>query len=70
MLVMFTTDMAITTDTRIRTIRYMLENCNSIPSRGRTVSLHHSVQTDSEVHPDSYPMGSGGSLPRSKMARA
>jgi hypothetical protein len=23
-------------------------------------SLHHSVQTDSEVHPAIYPMGTGG----------
>jgi hypothetical protein len=26
-------------------------------------SLHHSVQTDSEAHPASYPMGTGGSFP-------
>jgi hypothetical protein len=33
-------------------------------------SLWHSVQTGSEAHPASYPMGTGGSFPGGKAARA
>jgi hypothetical protein len=33
---------------------------------GRYFSLFHSVQTGSEAHPASYPMGTGGSFPGSK----
>jgi hypothetical protein len=34
------------------------------PARERDVSPLHTVQTDSEAHPVSYPMGSGGLFPR------
>jgi hypothetical protein len=37
---------------------------------GSRISLLHVVQTGSEVHPTSYPMGTGGSFPRGKAAGA
>jgi hypothetical protein len=33
-------------------------------------SLHHRVQNGSGAHPASYPMGTGGSFPGGKAARA
>jgi hypothetical protein len=33
-------------------------------------SLHHRVQNDSGAHPASYPMGTMGSFPRGKAAKA
>jgi hypothetical protein len=38
--------------------------------RGKNVSLLHSVQTASEPHSTTYQMGTGGSFPGSKAARA
>jgi hypothetical protein len=38
----------------------MLEARGSIPGRGKTFSIFHSVQTNSEAHPASCPMGTGG----------
>jgi hypothetical protein len=35
---------------------------------GQEFSLLHVVQTGSEVHPTSYPMGTGGSFPGDKVA--
>jgi len=36
----------------------------------RDLSLHQSVQASSRAHPTSYSMGSRGSLPSNKVARA
>jgi len=36
----------------------------------RNVSLHHRVQNCSEAHPASYPMGTRGSFPGSKVVGA
>jgi hypothetical protein len=41
-----------------------------IPGRGREFSLRNSVQTGSEDHPESYPMGKRGSFPGVKSAGA
>jgi hypothetical protein len=49
---------------------YGLEGRASVPGWGKRFSLLHVVQTDSGVHPASYPMGKGGSLPVCKAARA
>jgi hypothetical protein len=38
------------------------------PAGAGNFSLLHSVQTGSGVHPASYPMSTGGSLPRGKAA--
>jgi hypothetical protein len=40
------------------------------PAAARDFSLLHGVQTGSEAHPASYPMGAGGSFPGSKTAGA
>jgi hypothetical protein len=37
---------------------------------GQEFSLLHVVQTGSEAHPTSYPMGTGGSFPGGKAAGA
>jgi len=34
----------------------------------RNFYLHHRVQNGSGIHPASYPMGTGGSIPVSKAA--
>jgi len=51
---------------------YEMDDRGSIPGKGRKgiVSLHHLVQTCSEVHPVSCPMGTEGSLPGGKAAGA
>jgi hypothetical protein len=36
----------------------------------QNISLLHGAQTESGAHPASYPMGTGGSYPRDKTARA
>jgi hypothetical protein len=44
-------------------VGYGLEDgggCSSSPSMGRDFSSLHAVQTDSEAHPTSYPLGTGG----------
>jgi hypothetical protein len=38
------------------------------PGGGWGFFLRHRVQTGSEAHPDSYPMGTGGSFPGGKAA--
>jgi hypothetical protein len=40
------------------------------PAGAWNFSLLHRVQTSSEVHPASYPMGNGGSFPGGKAAGA
>jgi hypothetical protein len=47
---------------------YGLDGWGSIPGRGKNLSFLHSVQTGPEVHPNSYPVGIGGSLPKGKTA--
>jgi hypothetical protein len=42
----------------------------SIPGRGGNFSLHHRVQTGSGIQPAFYPMGTSGSFPGVKVARA
>jgi len=37
---------------------------------GKVFSLHCHVQSGSGAHPASYPMGTGGSFPGGKVARA
>jgi hypothetical protein len=49
---------------------YRLDARGSIPSRAKYVSLLHSDQTGFGTHPVSYPMGTGGSFPGDKAARA
>jgi hypothetical protein len=39
-------------------------------ARAENFSLHHHIQNGSGAHPDSYPMGTGGSFPGSKVAEA
>jgi hypothetical protein len=46
-----------------------LDGRGSIPGRGK-ISLRHSVQTGSEAHPASYPMGTGGAFPGGEAAGA
>jgi hypothetical protein len=46
----------------------MTEELNSIPNRGRDLSLLHNIQIGYWTHPTSYPMGAGGSFPRGKAA--
>jgi hypothetical protein len=43
---------------------------SSSQKEGQKFSLLHSVQTGSEAHPASYPMGTGGSFPGGKAAAA
>jgi hypothetical protein len=43
---------------------------SSSPGKGQEFSLLHVVQTGSGVHPTSYPMGTGGSIPEGKAAGA
>jgi hypothetical protein len=38
---------------------YRLNKLGSIPGRGKVLSSNLCVQTSSEVHPASYPMGTG-----------
>jgi hypothetical protein len=40
------------------------------PVKGKEFSLLQIAQIGSEVHPTSYPMGTGGSFPGGKAARA
>jgi len=40
----------------------------SVPAVAGNFSLHHRVQTGSEAHPASYPMGTRGSFPGGKAA--
>jgi len=40
------------------------------PTGAGNVSLRHRVQTDSEAHPASYPIGTGCSFPGGKAAEA
>jgi hypothetical protein len=51
---------------------YLLDNRGSeFESRwGQELSFLHVVQTGSEFHPTSYPMGNGGSFLEGKAARA
>jgi len=39
-----------------------------VPARAGDFSLHHRVQTGSEAHPASYPMGTRGSFLGDKVA--
>jgi hypothetical protein len=39
------------------------------PAGNGNFSLHHRVQNGSGAHPASYPMGTGGSFPKGKVAR-
>jgi hypothetical protein len=43
---------------------------DSIPSRNKNLSLLHSIQTGSGIHPASYAMGKRGFFPESKVPRA
>jgi hypothetical protein len=47
---------------------YGLDDLGSIAGRGKSLSLLHSVQTNSGAHPASYPMGTGGVLLGDKVA--
>jgi hypothetical protein len=47
---------------------YGLDGRDSIPGKARDFSLLHNIQTCSEIHPASYPIGIGGSFPWSKAA--
>jgi hypothetical protein len=49
---------------------YRLGGLSSIPGREKDFSVLHIVQTDSEAHLDSYPVGIGDSFPRGKAAGA
>jgi hypothetical protein len=51
---------------------YGLDDRSSIPGRGNVgiFSFRHRIQTDSEAHPASYPMGTGDSYPGTKAAGA
>jgi hypothetical protein len=40
-----------------------------VPARAGNFSLHHRVQTGSEIHPASCPMGTRGSFSRGEGAR-
>jgi hypothetical protein len=46
------------------TMVFGLDIRGSIPGRGRSFSLLHFVQIDSETHPASSPIGTGSSFPR------
>jgi hypothetical protein len=48
---------------------YGMGRC-STPGMGNRISLLHSVYTCSGAHSVSYPMGTGGSFPSGKAARA
>jgi hypothetical protein len=48
---------------------YRLDNWGSIPGTSKDFSLLRSIQTDSGIHPASYPISSGCSFPRDKTAR-
>jgi hypothetical protein len=41
-----------------------------LPAGAANFSLHQRVQNGSGAHPDSYPMGTGGSFPEGKAAEA
>jgi hypothetical protein len=45
---------------------YKLDNRHRIPARGKDFSSSLCVQTSSEAHPASYPMGTRGPFPRGK----
>jgi hypothetical protein len=47
-----------------------LDDRGSIPGRGKTFSLLHSIQPGSGAHPSSYPMGKRGNFPGSTVAGA
>jgi hypothetical protein len=47
---------------------YGLDSRGLILSRGKDFSLLHNIQTGSGAHKVSYPMSTGGSLPRGKAA--
>jgi hypothetical protein len=49
---------------------YGLDGWDLIPSRSKIFFLLHSIQTGSVDHPASYTMGTGGSFPDGKAARA
>jgi len=51
---------------------YGLDNLGSVPSRDnhRTFSFRHRSPADSEAHPSSYPVGTGGSFSGDKAAEA
>jgi hypothetical protein len=43
---------------------------NTFPMKAVNFSLHHRVQTGSQAHPASYPVGARGSFPGGKAAKA
>jgi hypothetical protein len=43
-----------TQDSSVRTVARRARNQGSIPCKGKTFSLLHSVQTGSGAHPDGY----------------
>jgi hypothetical protein len=47
-----------------------LDSWGSIPDRRKRFSQLHSIQTSSGPHPASCPMGTKGSFPRGKAAKA
>jgi hypothetical protein len=49
---------------------YGLDGRGPIPLHGQSLSLPHSVQSCSRTHPASYPVGTWGSFPMGKAARA
>jgi hypothetical protein len=58
-------------DSSVTTVTgYGLDGSGSIPGRGERYFLLHGVQTGSEAHTASYPMGTGGSIPKVKAAGA
>jgi hypothetical protein len=42
---------------------YGLDGRSSIPGKSKRFFVFHSVQTDFEAHPASYPKGTGASFP-------
>jgi hypothetical protein len=55
----------------IQASAFIADNYENLDSRQRQYfSLLHSVQTDSGVHPASYPMATGGSFPGGTVAGA
>jgi hypothetical protein len=49
---------------------YRLDDWGLVPGRGKDFSCNLCVQTSSEAHPASYPVGTGGPLPGVKRAWA
>jgi hypothetical protein len=52
------------------TMSYGMEGPDSILGSAMFFSLLHSIQTETETHPASYSMGTGGSFPGGKAAGA